>query len=75
MLGRLGMTVEDCIAAYLQLFERLSAKNDETAGAEYSSSQIIKSNILRTTVSELIEAQGLPAESKLRNNDNISCYT
>jgi hypothetical protein len=75
MLGRLGMTVDECIDKYLELFERLSKKHGETTKAESGSSQIIKSGILRATVSELIESRGLLPASKLRNDDNISCYT
>lgn len=75
MLGRLGMTVDECLDKYLDLFERLSSAQDETTKAESNSSQMIKSGILRATVSELIKARGLLPDSKLRNDENISCYT
>jgi hypothetical protein len=75
MLGRLGMTVDECLDEYLELFERLSAEHDKTAEAESGSSPMIKSGILRETVSELIKARGLRPASQFRNDDNISCYT
>ena len=74
MLGRLGMTVEECLDEYLKLFERLAAKY-ETAEADSGSSAMVKSGILRAAVSELVKARGLPLESRLRNGDNVSCYT
>lgn len=75
MLGRLGMTVDECLDEYLTLFERLSADHNENARSEASSSSVIKSGILRAKVSELIEARGLLPASKLRDDKNISCYT
>lgn len=75
MLGRLGMTVDECIDGYLGLFERLSATHDESAEAESGSSPMIKSGILEATVSKLIKARGLLPSSKLRNDDNFGCYT
>lgn len=75
MLGRLGMTVEECFDEYLKLFERLAAQHDETGEAKSGSPAMIKSHILRATVSELVKARGLPLESGFRNKDNVSCYT
>jgi hypothetical protein len=75
MLGRLGMTVDECVEEYLALFERLSAEHVGTTKAESGSSPIIKSGILRATVSEWVEARGLELTSMLRKDDNITCYT
>jgi len=36
---------------------------------------IIKSGILKATVSELVKKQGLPINCEFRNEDNVSCYT
>lgn len=75
MLGRLGMTVDECLDEYLDLFERLSAEHTGTTEAESGSPPMIKSGILRATVSELVESRGLELTSMFRNDDNVSCYT
>lgn len=75
MLGRLGMTVEESLDEYLELFERLAAEPNEKAKADTSSTAIIKSSILRATVLELVQARGLPSDVRFRNEDNVSCYT
>jgi len=75
MLGRLRMTVDECLKEYLDLFRRLSAEHNENAEVEFSSSPMIKSRILKATVSELVKARGLLPGSRLRVDDNISCYT
>jgi hypothetical protein len=75
MLGRLGMTVDECLNEYLGFFERLVAEANENSGADTSSTAVIKSGILRATVSELVQARGLPSDGRLRNEDNVSCYT
>lgn len=74
MLGRLGMTVDECMSEYLDLFERLSAELDETTQAESSPSQI-RSSVLRETISGLLERRGLPQDMRLRNDQNVTCYT
>ncbi|KAF4631143.1 hypothetical protein G7Y89_g6995 [Cudoniella acicularis] len=75
MLGRLGMTVDECLKEYLDLFERLSTEHAGATDMESGSSPIIKAGILRATVLELVEARGLEPTSMLRNDDNVSCYT
>jgi hypothetical protein len=75
MLGRLGMTVDECLDEYLELFERLAVKPNENARAGADSTAIIKSGILRATVLELVQARGLPSDCRLKNEDNVSCYT
>ncbi len=75
MLGRLGMTADECLDEYLNLFERLSTEHAGTTETEPASSPIIKTEILRATVSELVEARGLELTSMLRNDNNVSCYT
>jgi hypothetical protein len=75
MLGRLGMTVDECLDEYLELFERLAAEPNENARADADSTAIIKSGILRATVLELVQARGLPSDGRFRNEDNVSCYT
>ena len=75
MLGRLGMTVDESLDTYLNLFERLAANLENTAESQFESSAIIKSGILSATVSELVKKQGLPINCGFRNEDNVSCYT
>jgi hypothetical protein len=75
MLGRLGMTVDECLDEYLDLVEHLSAEHAEASETEPSPSPIIKAGILRATVSKLVEKRGLEPTSMLRNEDNVSCYT
>lgn len=75
MLGRLGMTVDECLDEYLDLFERLSAEHAGTTEMESGSSPIIKAGILRATVLKLVEKRGLEPTGMLRNDDNVSCYT
>ena len=75
MLGRLGMTVDESLDIYLELFERLAANLENTAESQFGSSAIIKSGILKATVSELVKKQGLPINCEFRNEDNVSCYT
>jgi hypothetical protein len=75
MLGRLGMTVDECLDEYLELFERLAVKPNENARAGADSTAIIKSGILRATVLELVQARGLPSDCRFRNEDNVCCYT
>jgi hypothetical protein len=74
MLGRLGMTVDECLDEYLDLFESLSTEYAGTTEIE-SGSPIIKAGILRATVVRLVEKRGLALTGKLRNDNNISCYT
>jgi hypothetical protein len=75
MLGRLAMTVDECLDGYLELFERLAAESDKDAQADAGSTTIIRSSILRAAVSELVQARGLPPDGRFRNEDNVSCYT
>lgn len=75
MLGRLGMTVEDCLVEYLDLFERLSAEHTGATQIESASSPIIKASILKASVLQLVEKRGLEPTSMLRNDDNVGCYT
>ncbi|KAH6681362.1 hypothetical protein B0J14DRAFT_633104 [Halenospora varia] len=75
MLGRLGMTVDECLDEYLDLFERLSAEHAGTTEMESGSSPIINAGILRATVLKLVEKRGLEPTGMLKNDDNVSCYT
>jgi hypothetical protein len=75
MLGRLGMTVDECLDEYLELFERLAAASNDNNRADSGSTAIIKSGILKATVSELVQTRGLPLDGRFRNTDNVSCYT
>ncbi len=75
MLGRLGMTVDECLDEYLELFERLATESNEDARSDAGLAAMIKSDILRATVLELVQARGLPPDGGFRNEDNVSCYT
>jgi hypothetical protein len=75
MLGRLGMTVDDCLDEYLDLFERLSTEHTRATELGSASSPVIKASILKASVLQLVEKRGLEPTSMLRNDDNISCYT
>jgi len=75
MLGRLGMTVDESLDMYLDLFEGLAANRDKIAESGSDSPAVIKSGILRATVSQLVKERGLPVNTSFRNEDNVSCYT
>lgn len=74
MLGRLGMTVDECLDEYLELFERLATEPNKSSRTDAGSATIIKSSILRATVLELVQSRGLPPDGGFRNEDNVTCY-
>jgi hypothetical protein len=75
MLGRLGMTVDDCLDEYMDVFERLSPEHIDTTEIESATVPIIKATILKASVLKLVEKRGLEPTCMLRNDDNIGCYT
>lgn len=75
MLGRLGMTVDECLDDYLTLFERLAVKHTTDHKETEPGFQAIRASILRASVLDMVQRRGLEPATLLRNDDNISCYT
>lgn len=73
MLGRLRMSVADCIAAYLKLSERVFRKTRHRVTVKGQIQGRFDSEELAQAVKEVVAKQGLPEDALLKDESNSTC--
>lgn len=73
MLGRLRMSVADCIAAYLKLSERVFRKKQHRVTFKVQTQGRFDSEELARAVREVVTQQGLPEDALLKDEPNTTC--
>ncbi|KAG9196814.1 hypothetical protein G6514_004066, partial [Epicoccum nigrum] len=73
MLGRLRMSVPDCIAAYLKLSERVFRKTRHRVTVKGQIQGRFDSEELVRAIGEVVKQQGLPEDALLKDEPNAAC--
>ncbi|KAH7072022.1 hypothetical protein BKA63DRAFT_554892 [Paraphoma chrysanthemicola] len=73
MLGRLKMSVADCIAAYLSLSKRVFCKSRHRVTIKGKVQGRFDSEELARAVREVVAAQGLPDDALLKDEPGATC--
>jgi hypothetical protein len=73
MLGRLQMSVADCIAAYLSLSKRVFCKSRHRVTIKGKVQGRFDSEELACAVREVVAAQGLPEDALLKDEPGAKC--
>ena len=73
MLGRLQMTVDDCIEAYVSLFDRVTSKQKHRATLEGIEQERFDSNEIEGAMKEIVERQGLKEDAFLKDSPDAKC--
>ena len=73
MLGRLRMSVDDCIDAYLSLSDRIFQKKRHRVTGKGDIQGRFDSDELTRAVKEVIKAQLLPEDTLLKDNLENAC--
>lgn len=75
MLGRLSMTIDECLDEYIILFKKLAAKAQEAktnSGNEGQTVTQLDSAVLRKVIVELVERRGYKVDSVFYD-ESIRC--
>lgn len=73
MLGRLQMSVADCIAAYLTLSKRVFCKSRHRVTIKGKVQGRFDSEELARAVREVVSAQGLAEDALLKDSPDAPC--
>ncbi|KAF2678494.1 FabD/lysophospholipase-like protein [Lentithecium fluviatile CBS 122367] len=73
MLGRLKMSIDECIDAYLQLSDRIFQKNGHRATVKGKIQGRFDSDELERAVKEVIKGQRLQEDALLKDSPDASC--
>jgi hypothetical protein len=73
MLGRLKMSIDECIGAYLSLSDRIFQKKRHRVTVKGDIQGRFDSDELARAVQEVILAQGLPADTLLKDVSESAC--
>jgi hypothetical protein len=73
MLGRLRMSVADCIAAYLSLSDRVFRKTRHRVTIKGQVQGRFDSEELAQAVKEVVKQQGLPEDALLKDAPEAKC--
>lgn len=73
MLGRLRMSVTDCIVAYLKLSERVFRKTRHRVTVKGKVQGCFDSEELTRAIREVVKQQGLTEDALLKDEPNAAC--
>lgn len=73
MLGRLQMSIDECIDAYLKLSGKVFRKTKSKVTVRGMIQGRFDSDELRRAVEEIIESKGLPADALLKDAPDAAC--
>lgn len=73
MLGRLRMSIDDCIDAYLLLSDRIFQKKRHRVTAKGNIQGRFDSDELERAIKEVVVAQGLPENTLLKDTSDNAC--
>jgi len=73
MLGRLKMSIDECIDAYLQLSDRIFHKKRHRVTVKGKIQGRFDSDELERAVKEVIKGQGLQEDALLKDTPDASC--
>jgi hypothetical protein len=73
MLGRLQMSVDDCIDAYSNLSASVFRKESHRVGWKGNVKGRFSSNELENAIKHIIESQGLNQDAGLMDAENAKC--
>ncbi len=73
MLGRLRMSIDDCINAYLSLSDRIFQKKRHRVTVKGDMQGRFDSDELARAVKEVVVAQGLPENTLLKDASDGAC--
>jgi hypothetical protein len=73
MLGRLRMTIDECINAYLSLSDRVFQKKRHRVSVKGQIQGRFDSEELAQAVKEVIAKQGLPQDALLKDASETAC--
>ena len=73
MLGRLRMSVGDCITAYLSLSDRVFRKTRHRVTVKGQVQGRFDAEELAQAVKEVIRQQGLPEDALLKDAPTVGC--
>lgn len=75
MLGRLRMSVDDCIEAYIKLMEQVFKKRENISfvGVLCGVKPRFSSDGLREAIVEVLKGQDIPHDEKFENGQQQSC--
>ena len=73
MLGRLRMTVDDCIDAYVSLSDRLSQKQRHRMTIKGNVQGRFDSDELERAIKAIVVRQGLEADTLLKDSPDAKC--
>ena len=73
MLGRLKMSVDECIDAYLSLLDRVFQKKRHQVTTKSNIQDRFDSKKLERTMKEVVTRQGLQEDTLLKDPSNDAC--
>jgi hypothetical protein len=73
MLGRLRMSIDDCIDAYLSLSDRIFQKKRHRVTVKGNIQGRFDSDVLERAIKEVVVAQGLPENTLLKDTSDNAC--
>ena len=73
MLGRLKMSIDECISAYLLLSDRVFQKKRHRVTIKGKVQGRFDSDELERAVKEIVIKQGLPKETLLKDTSEDAC--
>lgn len=73
MLGRLKMSINECIDAYLQLSERVFQKKRHRVSGKAKIQGRFDSDELERAVKDVIRKQGLQEDALLKDDQDAAC--
>ena len=73
MLGRLGMTVDECIDAYILLSDRIFQKQRHRVTIKGRVQGRFNSNELERAIKEIVVRQGLAEDTLLKDAPDAKC--
>jgi hypothetical protein len=73
MLGRLRISIDDCIDAYLSLSDRIFQKKRHRVTVKGDIQGRFDSDVLARAVQEIVVAQGLPENTLLKDISDDVC--
>jgi len=73
MLGRLQMTVDDCIDAYISLFDKVFQKQRHRVTIKGNVQGRFDTDALERAIKEIVARQGLKEDELLKDSPNAKC--
>lgn len=73
MLGRLQMTIDDCIDAYISLSDRVFQKRRHRVTIKGNVQGRFDSDELERAIKEIVVRQGLEEDALLKNSPDAKC--